>query len=169
MTETASITFNINGGNNQILPNATQAVQNFYGDQFAEEALRLQCEHPQSEGNVELSEAEKALLVYINKVEVLKQYAVRLAQCTTAGDVARVVVVMLMDEKVVLDEYECVKERFIRIVMSLAPNVTSGRTVNNVRQRIIDAWDRSKSKIKKKAFSGASPVADSRHDGFGSR
>ena len=27
------ITININGGNNQILPNATEAVQNFYGDQ----------------------------------------------------------------------------------------------------------------------------------------
>ena len=33
------ITININGGNNQILPNATEAVQNFYGDQFAEKIL----------------------------------------------------------------------------------------------------------------------------------
>ena len=33
------IIFNINGGNNQILPNATEAVQNFYGDQYAEKIL----------------------------------------------------------------------------------------------------------------------------------
>ena len=33
------ITININGGNNQILPNATEAVQNFYGDQFADKIL----------------------------------------------------------------------------------------------------------------------------------
>lgn len=33
------ITININGGNNQILPNATEAVQNFYGDQYAEKIL----------------------------------------------------------------------------------------------------------------------------------
>lgn len=33
------VTININGGNNQILPNATEAVQNFYGDQFAEKKL----------------------------------------------------------------------------------------------------------------------------------
>ena len=35
-----SIIFNISGGNNQILPNATKAEQHFYGDQFAKEALR---------------------------------------------------------------------------------------------------------------------------------
>ena len=28
----ANIVFNISGGNNQILPNATKAEQNFYGD-----------------------------------------------------------------------------------------------------------------------------------------
>ena len=35
-----NIIFNISGGNNQILPNATKAEQHFYGDQFAKEALR---------------------------------------------------------------------------------------------------------------------------------
>ena len=28
----SDVIININGGNNQILPNATEAVQNFYGD-----------------------------------------------------------------------------------------------------------------------------------------
>ena len=35
----SDVTFNIYGGNNQILPNATKAEQNFYGDQFAEKML----------------------------------------------------------------------------------------------------------------------------------
>ena len=35
MEEKTTITFNISGGNNQILPNATEAVQNFYGSEFS--------------------------------------------------------------------------------------------------------------------------------------
>ena len=30
----ANIVFNISGGNNQILPNAIKAEQNFYGDKY---------------------------------------------------------------------------------------------------------------------------------------
>ena len=32
----ANIVFNISGGNNQILPNAIKAEQNFYGDKYIE-------------------------------------------------------------------------------------------------------------------------------------
>lgn len=39
MTDKSNCTFNISGGNVQILPNATQGIQNFYGDQFAEENI----------------------------------------------------------------------------------------------------------------------------------
>ena len=34
-----SIVFNIYGGSNQILPNATSATQNYYGDRAEPEAL----------------------------------------------------------------------------------------------------------------------------------
>ena len=40
----SNVTFNIYGGNNQILPNATEAVQNFYGDQFADQKLHSEGE-----------------------------------------------------------------------------------------------------------------------------
>ena len=40
MDDKSSIVFNINGGNNQILPNATQATQNFYGDKYIEEMAK---------------------------------------------------------------------------------------------------------------------------------
>ena len=84
------------------------------------------------------------LCSYINKVEVLKQYASRLSQCTSASDIGKIVVDMRKDEEVRVDEYEMVKERFINVLLTLAPHVTSGKTVSNVRQRIIDAWDRRK-------------------------
>lgn len=74
----------------------------------------------------------------------MKQYTSRLAQCASAGDIGKVVVDMRKDEEVRVDEYEMVKERFINVLIALAPNVTSGKTVNNVRQRINDAWDRRK-------------------------
>ena len=36
----ANIVFNISGGNNQILPNAIKAEQNFYGDRYIEEMMK---------------------------------------------------------------------------------------------------------------------------------
>jgi len=55
----SDVTFNIYGGNNQILPNATKAEQNFYGDQFAEKMLAKDGEAPQP-----LTEEEQALSIY---------------------------------------------------------------------------------------------------------
>ena len=36
----ANIVFNISGGNNQILPNAIKAEQNFYGGKYIEEMMK---------------------------------------------------------------------------------------------------------------------------------
>ena len=144
MEEKSNCTFNISGGNVQILPNATQGIQNFYGDQFAEEALKANANINTGTVSLDLTEEEKALQLYINKVEVLKQYTSRLAQCTSASDIGKIVVDMRKDEEVRVDEYEMVKERFINVLIALASNVTSGKTVSNVRQRINDAWDRRK-------------------------
>ena len=83
-----NITFNIYGGSNQILPNATKAEQYFYGDQFAKEALR--------KGIVAgppLTDDERRLLVYIDKEESLRNYVASLAACKTAADVGKVVAI----------------------------------------------------------------------------
>jgi hypothetical protein len=63
----SNVTFNIYGGNNQILPNATEAVQNFYGDQFADQKL-----HSEGESTDAPHEDEQRLAIYINKVESLR-------------------------------------------------------------------------------------------------
>lgn len=144
MEEKANVIFNISGGNNQILPNATQAVQNFYGDQFTEEAIKANATVGDGNAALDLTAEEKAMQPYINKVATLKQYTSRLAQCTSASDIGKVVVDMRKDGDVRVDDYEMVKERFIKVLLPLAPHVMSGKTVSNVRQRIIDAWDRRK-------------------------
>ncbi len=128
------------------MPNATQGIQNFYGDPFADEAIKANAQAAAAAAHAapELTDEEKVLQLYINKVEILKQYTSRLAQCTSAGDIGKIVVDMRKDEDVRVDEYEMVKERFINVLLALTPNVTSGKTVSNVRQRINDAWDRRK-------------------------
>lgn len=122
----------INGGNNQILPNATDAVQNFYGDKLSE---KHPCEMP-SEENV-LPEVEK-LTLYINK-ENIPQYIALIGECKTASELAKVVVDMVVQEPK-LNAEEMVKERFIRLLLPFALKITKGATVDNVRQRINDAW-----------------------------
>ena len=66
MTDKSNCTFNISGGNVQILPNATQGIQNFYGDQFAEEALKASVNTNPGKAAPELSDEEQALQLYIN-------------------------------------------------------------------------------------------------------
>ena len=66
MEEKSNCIFNISGGNIQIVPNATQAVQNFYGDQFVEEALKANANACTGNSVPELTQEEKDLLLYIH-------------------------------------------------------------------------------------------------------
>ena len=125
------ITININGGNTQILPNATEAVQNFYGDQFAEKILGK----PASDG-ASSPETDK-LSLYINKVN-LPGYVAQIGECQTATELAKVVIYMFEQEPKLTEE-EIVKERFISILLPLANKLTKGRTIDNLRARINDA------------------------------
>lgn len=137
MDDKANIIFNISGGNNQILPNATQATQNFYGDKYMEEMAK--------KGNAdEAPEITKSSLAhYINNVERLTYYIGKLYSCKDARSLAQVVIEMLKDPEVAIDNDEMVKERFIKKLLPHAPKVTT--TISNIRQRINDEYDRQKS------------------------
>ena len=111
----ADVTFNIYGGNNQILPNATKAEQNFYGDQFAEKTLAKDGEAPQP-----LTEEEQALSIYINKVESLRGYITLLRSCKTARDLGEVVATMRQQEPSLTDEL-IVKQSFISLLLPFVP------------------------------------------------
>ena len=128
-----SIIFNISGGNNQILPNATKAEQHFYGDQFAKEALRkgTPTEAP-------LTVDERRLLVYIEKEESLRNYVAGLKACQTAAEVGKVVVIMSENEPRLTEE-RIVKEDFIEKLLPFITNVQSGRGIANLRVQINNA------------------------------
>lgn len=127
----SDINITINGGNNQILPNATQAVQNFYGGQLAERGLsgKPQAAEP-------LPEAER-LSLYISE-ENLPRYLARIGECQSATELGKVVVRM-QEEEPRLTKEEIVKERFISLLLPFATKLQKGTGIDNVRARINDA------------------------------
>lgn len=129
-----NITFNIYGGSNQILPNATKAEQHFYGDQFAKEALRKGQPQP-----APLTDDERRLLMYIEKEESLRNYVAQLAVCENAADVGKVVALMCEHEPH-LSEVQIVKEEFIKTLLPFINNVEKGRGIDNLRIQINNAW-----------------------------
>ena len=128
----SDINITINGGTNQILPNATEAKQIFIGDQFVEKLLSENSPMEES-----LPEVDK-LSIYINK-ENIPGYLAQIGECQTATELAKVVVEMAEHEPRLTAE-EIVKERFISQLLPFAFKLTKGRTVDNVRARINDAW-----------------------------
>lgn len=84
-----------------------------------------------------LPEVDK-LSIYINK-ENIPAYLAQIGECQTATELAKVVVEMAEHEPRLTAE-EIVKERFISQLLPFAFKLTKGRTVDNVRARINDAW-----------------------------
>ena len=138
------ITFNIYGGSNQILPNATKAEQHFYGDQFAKEALRkgAPSESP-------LTDDERRLLVYVEKEESLRNYLAHLAACKTAADVGKVVALMCENEPH-LDEVRIAKTEFIETLLPFITGVEKGKGIDNLRIQIDKAWQDRKHALRNK-------------------
>ena len=138
----SDVTFNIYGGNNQILPNATKAEQNFYGDQFAEKTLAKDGEAPQP-----LTGEEQALAIYINKVESLRGYISLLTACKSAKEVGKVVATMCQNEEAI-DAELIVKKDFINLLLPFLTNVKTGKGVDNLRIYINNAWDARKKALR---------------------
>ena len=153
----ADVTFNIYGGNNQILPNATKAEQNFYGDEFAEKILAekshdedlldLQSGKEQKDSSAPLSEDEQRLSIYINKVETLRGYITLLRSCKTARDLGEVVATMRQQEPTLTDEL-IVKQSFITLLLPFVPKWEKGQTIDNIRVAINNAWTTRKKAIR---------------------
>ena len=153
----ADVTFNIYGGNNQILPNATKAEQNFYGDEFAEKILAekshdedlldLQSGKEQKDTSAPLSEDEQRLSIYINKVETLRGYITLLRSCKTARDLGEVVATMRQQEPTLTDEL-IVKQSFITLLLPFVPKWEKGQSIDNIRGAIHHAWTARKKTIR---------------------
>lgn len=132
----SDVTININGGQNQILPNATEAVQKFYGDQYLKERLDAD-----RQGNA-FSPDVSRLRTYIYKVEVLSEYIGRLSACKSAKELGAIVIDMVYDDRTTVDSYTMVKKEFIEILQPLVPQVTTG--IDNIRYYINEAWENRK-------------------------
>lgn len=120
----------------QVLPNATKAVQNFNGDQFAEKMICKQETAEDSFSDADSPEVRK-LALYIGK-ESLPAFLDQIRDCNNATDLALVVVSML-DQETKLTEDVVVRSSFIQLLLPFATKITSGRSVNNIRARINDA------------------------------
>ena len=128
------IVFNIYGGSNRILPNATKAEQNFYGDQFSKEALRSK-----QPSVTPLSDDERRLFVFVEKEESLRNYVAQLSVCKTAADVGKVAAMMCENEPKLTKE-RIVKKEFIETLLPLIPGVEQGRGIDNLRIQIDKGW-----------------------------
>jgi hypothetical protein len=137
MEEKANVVININGGNTQILPNATEAVQNFYGDQFAEKVLAKQSGATTSL-NEENDDSDEPEIPYINKVYA-KEYAEQLRNCATGREVG-MVVARMVKEGGLFDE-TAKKEMFIEKLIPFLDHLTKGKTVDNLRKHIRTVLD----------------------------
>lgn len=124
----------IHGGNNQILPNATEAVQNFYMEGGTQE---ISCE--ESAGNREQMPESVRLRSYINKEEDFERYLMEIAECRTPTELARIILTMQENEPKITPE-EIVKERFIRLFLPITPRILKGKSIGNIRARVNDAW-----------------------------
>ena len=125
----AETVININGGNNQILPEATHAVLHIHI--YAGTSAQMTTEDtPPEVGQLSL---------YLDKVENLPRYLSLLSQCQSAHELAQVVMEMLQNEPKITAE-EIVKERFIKKLIPLTPKITKGTSVDNIRARINDAY-----------------------------
>ena len=138
-----SVIFNINGGNIQIAPNATEQKQVFIGGRYVEEEeLPQTIRIPEPVSAPAQPESASPLSIYINNVEALARYTSLLAACTTAKHIGCVVVDMVKDPDVKLDKYMMVKREFIEQIQPLVPKVETG--VDNIRKYINDAWEKRK-------------------------
>ena len=115
----ADLTITIHGGNNQILPNATEAIQNFYVGEYCGETFQ-----EEGDGRSGLMPETIRFRAYINKEEDLERYLAQIVECRTVTELAQVILVMQENELKITPE-EMVKERFSVPVSTMREAVVS--------------------------------------------
>ena len=137
----SEITITVNGGNNQIMPNATHAEQHFHYH-GAENSSTTQSDDQTSASD----EDRQRLSIYIKKEEDLDKYISLLSTCTTAAEVGEVVAIMC-ENVPDIDSDRIIKQSFILLLLPFIPNVEKGKGIDNLRIQIDKTW-----KARKKAL-----------------
>lgn len=139
--------FHITGGNNQIMPNVTEVIQNFYVDPSGLAALEeygvvsvrkrvaapAYAETPDREGE-RMRLAEGELRIYYADDVSLNAFLIRVGACKDAADLANLVVGDMM-EHTIMNDVIAVKSHFIESLLVFV-RFTKGSSVSNVRQQI---------------------------------
>ena len=125
----------------QGLPIASMDVRTDSGDQFAEKKLSKKEAAEDSSSDTESPEVDspeaRKLALYIGE-ECLPAFLAQIRDCNNATELA-LVVVSMFDQETKLTEEIVVRSSFIQLLLPFATNITSGRSVNNIRARINDA------------------------------
>ena len=133
-------TINITDSTVQLNPQATTAVKNFYGKEFAEKVQSVDSSLAPS------NDDEQRLAVYFQNEETFLRYKSLLAKCHSAKEVGKVTLSMRINELGV-DEKTVVSAKFIEALLPFLPNVKRGKGIDNLRCCINKAWsDRLKNR-----------------------
>lgn len=139
--------FHITGGNNQIMPNVTEVVQNFYVDRSGIVAMEdygtrsVKRKVPVSAGmkpsdrRAEILKLAKGeLRIYYADDVSLNAFIVRVGACKDVADLANLVVSDMMEHTIMNGDI-AVKSHFIEALLVFV-HFTKGSSVSNVRQQI---------------------------------
>ncbi|MCD7924783.1 MAG: hypothetical protein LUI85_08820 [Bacteroides sp.] len=131
-TAMATVIININGGNNQILPNATGAVPNFYGTEFAHAKMLDGLAEEDEDEAVHI--ARGTLSIYYSDAAALNDIIRRIADCRNASDLANLVV-NDMHKHTILTFERMVSKYFIEALQQFL-TFKSGASTGNIRTQI---------------------------------
>ena len=129
----------IHGGYNQILPNATEAVQNFYISGSAADTFTPEGAMPTSfpDTNEPLPPEAHKLLPYVKDERTLRMYLRQIGTCRSAYELAQIILTLKEQEGKVPAEEEQ-KERFIRLFLPFVPKGVGGMTAHNIYTHIVN-------------------------------
>lgn len=129
---TANIIINIHGGNTQILPNATEAIQNINGAEFVRAKKQ---DSPAKEDEDEAEHiARGTLCIYYSNECDLNNIIRRIADCRSASDLANLVV-NDMHKHTILTSERMVSKDFIEALRQFL-TFKSGTSTGNIRAQI---------------------------------
>lgn len=128
----ANVIINIHGGNNQILPEATGVVQNFYGAEFVR--AKMQDTMAEEDEDEEVRIARGTLCIYYSDEMQLNDIIRRIADCRNASDLANLVV-NDMQKHTILTSERMVSKDFIGALQQFL-TFKSGTSTGNIRTQI---------------------------------
>lgn len=137
-TSVGNVVIHIHGGNNQILPNATGAVQHFYNIELACAEKEKPADNPENNPQDEAERiARGTLCIYYPDKKDLDVIIHRISDCRSASDLANLVV-NDMQKNTILTTARMVSRDFIEALQQFT-TFSPGGSTGNIRTQINNA------------------------------